>query len=175
MNSAASAAADPTRPATAEPDRPGQPPPPPPPETEGAREPFLQAARSVLAELPALFSDRVHLLALESRRAGLALAQILMLVVGAAVLGVTAWLALWLGVAGLLIEIGLGWGWALLIVLLLNVAAMALALLRVKKLASLLSLPATVRRLTVSPSTQPRAPAHEPVTSQPPRAHATGA
>lgn len=112
----------------------------------------LQLLQSLWADLPGLVSDRVHLLALELERAGLALAVMVALVIGAAVLVATAWLALWAGIAAALVEAGLAWGWAFLIVLVLNLGGAALALWRAKSLAHLLTLPATMRRLTVAPS-----------------------
>lgn len=112
----------------------------------------LELVLSLWADLPGLLSDRVRLLALELKRAGLALAVMVALVIGAAVLVATAWLALWAGIAAALIEAGLAWGWAFLIVLMLNLAGAAFALLRAKSLAHLLTLPATMRRLTVAPA-----------------------
>jgi len=123
----------------------------------GADEPasLLQTVQSLWRDLPGLLSDRVHLLALELKRAGMALAMMLGLVVGAAVLVATAWLALWVGIANALLEAGLAWGWVFLIVLLLNLGGAAFALLRAKSMAHLLTLPATVRRLTVTPTLAP--------------------
>lgn len=124
----------------------------------------LQMLQALWLDLPGLVSDRVHLLSLELKRAGGALALMLGLVIGAAVLAATAWLALWVGITAALLEWGLAWGWAFLIVLLLNVGGAAFALLRAKSLAHLLTLPATVRRLTVAPTMVANAlrPASEP-------------
>ena len=113
---------------------------PAPVQDEGS---VLQLLQSLWADLPGLVSDRVHLLAL---------AVMVALVIGAAVLVATAWLALWAGIAAALVEAGLAWGWAFLIVLVLNLGGAALALWRAKSLAHLLTLPATMRRLTVAPS-----------------------
>ena len=118
----------------------------------GAPPPGLLAAlRGLLAELPGLVSDRVHLLSLELKRASRALAQMLALVVAAAVLSVTAWFALWAALAAAAIQAGMPWGWVAVIVLALNLGAAALAVLLALKQARLLTLPATVRRLTVGP------------------------
>jgi uncharacterized membrane protein YqjE len=111
---------------------------------------LFASLQSLLQELPGLVSDRVTLASLELRRAGHALVQMLMLAVAAAILGVTAWLALWVGVGAALIDAGLGWGWALLIIVALNVGAAFFAVKRALALVSLLGLPATVRRLTVA-------------------------
>jgi len=113
---------------------------------------LLAALRDLLAELPGLVSDRVHLLSLELKRASRALAQMLALVVAAAVLSVTAWFALWAALAAAAIEAGMPWGWVAVIVLAVNLGAAALAIRLALKQARLLTLPATVRRLTVAPS-----------------------
>lgn len=105
--------------------------------------------RDIAGELPGLLSDRVLLLSLELRRAGVALAQIVALVVGVAVLIVTAWIAVWVGAAAALLASGLALGWVVAIVILLNLGAAWLAVRRVQQLVPMLTLPATVRRLTV--------------------------
>ena len=146
----------------------------PPPDDDAsrpAREGWLAGVQSVLRELPGLVSDRVELLSLELQRAGRALAQIVVLVVAAALLGVTAWLALWAGVTIALLQAGLHWALALLAVLALNLVAAALALLRVKRLARLLQLPATRRHLTLSPAASAARPP-ENEAREPPRAAA---
>lgn len=133
----------------------------------------LQMLQALWIDLPGLVSDRVHLLTLELKRAGGALALMLGLVIGAAVLASTAWIALWVGIAAALLHWGLAWGWVFLIVLALNLGGAAFALLRAKSLAHLLTLPATVRRLTVAPTlvatalrpAPPPAPAYEPARS----------
>ena len=99
---------------------------------------------------PGLVSDRVHLLALELRRAGIALGRLLMLSAAAVVFTATAWLALWVGLAAGLLATGLAWGWVLLIVLLINLGAAALAALKAVDWARQLGLPATMRHLTVN-------------------------
>jgi hypothetical protein len=120
---------------------------------------LFASLQALLQELPGLVSDRVTLASLELRRAGQALMQMLVLAVAAAILGVTAWLALWVGIGAALIDAGLAWGWALLLIVALNVGAAFIAVKRALALVTLLGLPATVRRLTVArPST---ATAHE--------------
>jgi len=59
--------------------------------------PLLSTLQEVWQELPGLISDRVELLSLELRRAGITLAQVVVLVLAAAILAVTAWLVLWGG------------------------------------------------------------------------------
>lgn len=122
---------------------------------------MLQNLQSVWRELPGLVSDRVDLLALELQRAGLALMQILALVVAAAILAVTAWLALWGCVVGLLMALQLHWSLALLLVLMVNVGAAWWAVARVRKLVPALRLPATRRHLLPGTSPQPREPKPE--------------
>ncbi|WP_157267769.1 phage holin family protein [Azohydromonas aeria] len=116
---------------------------------------LLDNVKQLLRDLPGLVSDRVHLLALELKRSGLALAQMVGLVVAAGVLLCTAWLALWTGIGIALVEAGLAWGWTLVLILLLNLGAAWLAIKRVLALARFLALPATMRRLTLSTPTPP--------------------
>ena len=116
---------------------------------------MFDAIRGVFAELPALFSDRVLLLALEMKRAGRALGQIMVLLVAAAIFATTAWAALWAGVIVLLLRTGLPMGYVLLSVLALNLGAAIAALLGIRSLARWLALPATVRRLTLPTRTPP--------------------
>lgn len=121
----------------------------------------------LLRDLPGLVSDRVHLLALELKRSGLALAQMVGLVVAAGVLLCTAWLALWTGIGVALVQAGVAWGWTLLLILLINLGAAWLAVKRALALARFLALPATLRRLTLSTPTSPprRAGAGAPTAS----------
>jgi hypothetical protein len=113
----------------------------------GPGESLVDAVQSLLRELPGLVSDRVELFALELGRAGSALARIVAWVVAIAILGITAWLALWAGVVLGLISLGVNWALALLPVLLINLAAAFVALGRVRQLATRLTLPATRRHL----------------------------
>ena len=117
---------------------------------EGVKLSLPQAVAALLADLPGLLSDRVQLLSLELRRARQALAQIVALVLMAAILAGTAWLALWVGIVAALVRAGLAWPLACLLVVMLNLAAAVWAAMRVKALAPLLALPATLRRLTHS-------------------------
>nr|WP_316639558.1 phage holin family protein [uncultured Roseateles sp.] len=127
-----------------------------------AAEPSLpQILSGVLQQLPGLVSDRVHLLALELRRAGVALSRLLMLGAAALVFAATAWLALCAGLTAALLATGLAWGWALLTVLVLNGAAAALAAVKACGWARQLGLPATLRHLTAAPSTPATGAPHD--------------
>ena len=109
-----------------------------------------QAVGALFADLPGLLTDRVHLLALELRRAGGALGQMVVLGLLAAILFATAWIALWTGLAAAFLAVGLAWPWVVLLVLFVNLAAAVWAVMRVKALAPMLALPATLRRMTDS-------------------------
>lgn len=128
-------------------------------------ESFLHLIFGLLQELPGIVSDRVHLLTLELQRARQALGQMIALSVAAALMALTAWFAFWIGVTAAAVQAGMAWGWALLIVLALNAGAAWFAIARVMKLATLLTLPATVRRLTVAsaPARPQAVPARQPV------------
>jgi uncharacterized membrane protein YqjE len=120
------------------------------PGASAAPEPsWMASLQGLVHELPGLVSDRIELLALELQRAGQALAQIVALIVAAAILAVTAWLALWAGVLVALVSAGLHWAAAALLLLVVNLGACAWAVARVRTLAPLLQLPATRRHLTV--------------------------
>jgi hypothetical protein len=128
------------------------PPPAPPPADHDEALSLPRAVAALIADLPGLLSDRVHQLALEMRRASGALGQMVGLALLAAILFATAWLTLWAGLVAAFVALGLFWPWAVLIVLVVNLAAAVWALMRVKALAPLLALPATLRRLTDSDS-----------------------
>lgn len=131
---------------------------------------MIGMARALVGELPGLVSDRVHLFALELRRSGVALATLVAWAVAAAVLLTTAWLALWIGVGIGAIRAGWDWGWVVAGIIVLNVVAAMLAVQRARALAPLLTLPATLRHLTLSPSPYERDEARaEPVGAVPPR------
>jgi uncharacterized membrane protein YqjE len=126
-----------------------------PPGPRGAGDSLLDSVRSIVRELPALVGDRIELLSLELQRAGRALVKVTMLAAGAAILALTAWLALWgVVVAGLM---ALDWPApaAYALVVLLNAAAAAWALWRARALLSLLGLPATRRHLMFGLPDQP--------------------
>jgi len=120
-----------------------------------------KAVGALFADLPGLLTDRVHLLALELRRASAALGQMVALGLLAAILFATAWITLWVGLAAAFLAVGLAWPWIVLLVLFVNLAAAVWAVLRVKALAPLLALPATLRRLSDS-DTRESAPESDP-------------
>jgi Putative Actinobacterial Holin-X, holin superfamily III len=135
-------------------------------------EKLLDSLHGLWDDLRGALSDRVELFSLELGSAVRAGTQILMLVVAAAVVGVTAWLAAWGVVTGVLITFGVPWAGALLIVLVVNLGAAAWALSRARSMMPKLSLPVTRRHLTLAPAASPPAPAPPPVVSVPAAAQA---
>jgi len=124
---------------------------PPPP--EGPPDEIVslpKAVAALLADLPGILTDRVRLLSLELRRASNALGQMVALGLLAAILVATAWLAFWVGLAAAFLALGVAWPWIVLLVLFINLSGAAWCVMRVKRLAPLLALPATLRRLTDS-------------------------
>lgn len=111
-----------------------------------------QALSDLLRELPGLVSDRLHLFSLELKRTGVATVHIVALGLGAAILLATAWLALWAGVVVGLMQSGVHWAFAFGLVLLANGGGAAWAVLRIKRLAPLLGMPATLRHLSFAPA-----------------------
>lgn len=126
---------------------------PPPPPAESP----LQAVSALLAELPGLVTDRIELFKLEVGAAGAALVRIALMVVAAALVGATTWLALWAALAGALMWLGLHWALALLAVAAANAVAAVLALRHARAQLQALQMRATRRHLfSLSPSTSPR-------------------
>lgn len=107
---------------------------------------------SLLNDLPGLISDRVHLLALELRRARQSFAKMALMVVVAAILAATAWVAFWAFVAVVIVAMGVPWYGVFLLIVVLNCIGAWLAIRRAQALVEDLTLPATVRRLTIAPS-----------------------
>ncbi len=122
--------------------------PAPPPATPDEPLSLPKAVGALFADLPGVLTDRVRLLSLELRRASNALGEMVALGLLAAILVATAWIALWVGLAAAFLAVGLAWPWIVLLVLFVNLTAAAWAIMRVKALAPLLALPATLRRLT---------------------------
>lgn len=110
-------------------------------------QPWFRAFQDLIAAMPGLVSDRLELLALELQRASRGMVQALALVLAAAILGATAWLALCVGAGLAVVELGLQWPMALLLVVLVNVMLAWAALARVRRLLGRLGLPATRRHL----------------------------
>jgi uncharacterized membrane protein YqjE len=110
-------------------------------------QPWGRSLQDLVAALPGLFGDRLELLALELQRAGRSLVRIVLLMLLAAILGVTAWLALCGGIALVLVALGSSWPLATLAVLLVNLLLAWAALARIHRLVATLGLPATRRHL----------------------------
>jgi uncharacterized membrane protein YqjE len=137
------------------------------PAARGAADSLFETVRTIARELPALVGDRVELLSLELQRAGGALARIAALAAAAAIFALTAWLAMWGVLVGLMIATGLHWAAAHAVALLINLAAAAWALWRARSLVELLGLPATRRHLMLGlrepPQPPPKATHEQPV------------
>jgi len=129
--------------------------------------PLLQQLKELWQELPGLVSDRVELLSLELQRATQSLIEIVALLVGVAVLGVTVWLLLWAALIGLMVTAGLALHWALLVAIAVNTVVIVLALQRVRGLLPALRLSATRRHLMVAPSHPSEEPSDEPIVAGP--------
>ncbi len=128
--------------------------------------------RALIEDIPRLIGERVHLLTLELQRAKQALIVIVVLGAFAALLLLTGWVVLWGAIIAALIQVGLAWGWAVLIVLVLNLGGAVIALGYALSLTRFLSLPATVRHLTLAG--RPPAPARDtPFTNPGPGAAAS--
>jgi hypothetical protein len=108
---------------------------------------------SLLHDVPRAVSDRVHLAALELRRARHAFLRMVVLAVVAAILAATAWLAFWAAIVVGLLALGIPWYGVAILVLLLNGLGAWFAIRAASALTDDLTLPATVRRLTVRSST----------------------
>ena len=112
---------------------------------------IAQVLLSLLRELPKLVSDRVELLSLDLKRAGVALGQIIGLIVVLAILGVTVWLLIWAGVLLALVMVGLPrWG-ALLVAIAINSVALWWAVAQIRSRVPRLLLASFRRHLALSP------------------------
>jgi len=109
----------------------------------------------LLGEARQLVSDYALLAALDARRAAIRLALLLGAVLIAAVLAVTAWMALVAGGIVYLLGQGASWIGALLVVALINVAGAAALGFWVRNLVAELPFAALVRQLRAE---QPREP-----------------
>lgn len=108
-----------------------------------------EAVFDLFESLRASLTTRLELVALEGRRAGIALAQMLLVGVLGAILGISAWLvAIW-GIAWGLMELGFAPWLAILIVIAANLLGAWVCVLAVKKLAQRLLFPATLKHLNV--------------------------
>lgn len=123
---------------------------PTPPPVDGAEQSLVQAVRRLINDLPGLLSDRAHLFSLEVTRASAALGQMLGFYAMAALGGLTAWAAIWGGLVATLIHFNVPWGWAVALVIAANLVLVFYALRRAASMKHLLTLPATMRSLTVT-------------------------
>jgi uncharacterized membrane protein YqjE len=109
---------------------------------------FTEAATTVWGDLRASLQDRVKLFSLETQRTGLTLVQLVLYAVMAAVLTVTAWLAVVGGVgAWLVLHAGMHWAAAVAILVVLNLVAAGLLAWSMRGLVRHLGFPATIRQL----------------------------
>jgi len=108
-----------------------------------------EAVFDLFDSLRASLSTRLELVALEGRRAGIALAQMLLVGVLGAILGISAWLVAVWGIAWGLMELGLAPWLAILVVIAANLIGAWICVLAVKKLAQRLLFPATLKHLHV--------------------------
>ncbi len=123
------------------------------------------SATGVLGEVSSLVSSArrtvsgfFELVVLEARRAGIALAWMIGLGVGAAILGVTAWLGLMAMLAMLLVAMGLGPILAMLLVVVLNLAAAGSAAFVCVKMSKDLTFEASRRQLKTRAAELPAQP-----------------
>ncbi|MDT3678577.1 MAG: phage holin family protein [Burkholderiaceae bacterium] len=118
---------------------------PSPPSTVSLRE----AVYDLFESLRAALTTRLELVALEGRRAGIALAQMLLVGVLGAILGISAWLvAIW-GITWGLMALGLAPWLAIILVIVANLIGAWICVMAVKKLAQRLLFPATLKHLHV--------------------------
>lgn len=110
--------------------------------------PIGHVLRDLLQDLPGLIGDRIHLLALELKRARRALVGMLVMFLLAAILALTAWISTCVLVVAAAMRYGLPWDSACLIVLAINVVGVWLAVRHAGKLAGYLALPASMRQLS---------------------------
>lgn len=109
---------------------------------------LLDEARSIFAEVRGLAQDRLQLAALETRLAGQSAVRMLVAGVVAAVMLISAWLAIvGMGVVALIVYAGLGPVLALALAAVVNVVAAGGLYLAIKKMSRNLAFPRTVGSL----------------------------
>lgn len=106
-----------------------------------------EAVQDLFESLRASLTTRLELVALEGRRAGTALAQMLLLGVLGAVLGISAWLVAVWGITWGLMELGLAPWLAIVLVVAANLIGVWICVAAVRKLAQRLLFPATLKHL----------------------------
>jgi len=119
---------------------------------QGAAVALAELLADLARDLPGLLGDRVYLLGLELRRAGRACAIMVVMMAIAALMALTAWVALWVLFAFAALALGMPWSAVILLILLLNSAGAGLAVWRARRLVEYLTLPATLRRLSLTPA-----------------------
>jgi len=112
---------------------------------------FLEPIERVFATLRRMASDYAQLAVLDVRRASIQLAWLVAAGILAAVLVVTAWLALVVAVAVLLLGKGMSWPGVLAVAAALNVMGAVVVLWRVKGVFQHAPFAATLRQLKAKP------------------------
>ncbi|WP_054285090.1 MULTISPECIES: phage holin family protein [Gulbenkiania] len=115
----------------------------------GARaQPSLkEAARTMMETLHEVVHERALLFSLEAKRAGLALAQMVVMGVAAALLVITAWFGLVSAIVVGLVQLGMPWFLAILLGVAANGVGAWVLLKRARTLVSYLTFPSTLRHL----------------------------
>ncbi len=106
---------------------------------------LLDEARSLFTEVRGLAQDRLKLAALETRLAGQSVVRMLIAGVVAAVMVISAWIALvGMGVVALVVYAGLSTVAALAIAAIANIAAAATLYFAIRKMSRNLAFPRTI-------------------------------
>jgi hypothetical protein len=116
---------------------------------------------TVWGEVRGSISERAELLSLEARRAGLALAELIVMAVLAALLLVSAWVAVLGGIVWAVIAAGVHWAPVLIGAIVITAGSAFLLLLRAKGLAKYMGFEASLRQLRAAT----RDPRNEPPTA----------
>lgn len=109
--------------------------------------PFQALVQTLLAEWGLALHDRMRLLMLEVRQAGINAAQMVLLATVTALMLCGAWVTLMVGIYMGSTQAGLHWALALLLVLALHLMLASLAWLKAMALSTALTLPASLRVL----------------------------
>lgn len=109
------------------------------------------AVSDLYESVRAAVTTRLHLAAIEGRRAGNALVRIAVLGIIAALLGLAAWLVAVWGITWGLLAFGLQPWLAIVLVIAANVVGAFVCYLAIRRLAKRLAFPATMRHLRTSP------------------------
>jgi hypothetical protein len=112
------------------------------------------AARALWEDVRGIVAERVRLVTLELRVAGLTLVQLVMYSVIVAVLVITAWLGIVSGVMIGFVSAGLHWAVAIGIGVAINLVVAFVLVRMMIRLVERISLPATLRRLEGKPAAE---------------------